>query len=300
MSRRAPERNWITVHADSRRWESVATRPGDIIVSTPPKSGTTLTQGIIHSLLWPYGDAPGPPTTVSSWIDFRMFPVEEVAAVAAAQEHRRFMKTHTPADCLTIDADVSYIVVYRDGRDAVMSWANHRGKYRSEAMRTLNARAAIDGLAPLDAEWIDDMDALLDEWFVECSSVRHLASWWPLRHEANVCFVHYADLLADLEGEMRRIAAFLTIDVPHDAWPAVVARCTIDEMRAAATSAGGLVERFDGGADAFFNKGTNGRWVDVLTAEQLRRYREHVADGLPPEAAEWLEHGSLAIGSRPS
>jgi aryl sulfotransferase len=114
-----------------------------------------------------------------------------------------------------------------------------------------------------------------------------------------VCFVHYADLLVDLEGEMRRLARFLGIDVPDDSWPAVVDRCSLDEMRSAAAATGGLVERFEGGAESFFNKGTNGLWVDVLSDEQLGRYRRHVSEGLDSQTADWLEHGSLALGRRP-
>jgi aryl sulfotransferase len=56
---------------------------------------------------------------------------------------------------------------------------------------------------------------------------------------------------------------------------------------------------FENGADAFFHKGTNGRWRDVLTQKQLDRYEAMVADGLPADAAQWLESGSLATGIRP-
>ena len=57
---------------------------------------------------------------------------------------------------------------------------------------------------------------------------------------------------------------------------------------------------FENGADAFFHKGTNGRWRDVLTPAQLDGYDAMVAGGLPDDAAQWLEYGSLATGTRPS
>jgi aryl sulfotransferase len=293
MSSSAPKGDWITVHADSRRWDQLPLRSSDIVISTPPKSGTTLMQGIAHSLLWPDGEAPGDFLGLCPWVDFRYHPIEQIAEQVGGQKHRRFLKTHTPADCLSLNDDVSYLVVHRDGRDALMSWANHREKYRPEAMEVLNRKAAVDGLAPLDPQWSgDDMDALLDEWLEECSPVRHLAAWWPLRDRDNVCLVHYANLLDDLDGEMRRIAAFLDVEVPDDLWAGVVERCRIDEMRAVAASTDGFTVRFDGGADSFFHKGTNGRWVGVLTENQLRRYDQHVAAGLEPEAAAWLESGS--------
>ena len=35
----------------------------------------------------------------------------------------------------------------------------------------------------------------------------------------NLLMVHYADMKADLEGEMRRVAGFLEIEVPERLWP---------------------------------------------------------------------------------
>jgi aryl sulfotransferase len=45
---------------------------------------------------------------------------------------------------------------------------------------------------------------------------------------------------------------------------------------------------FEGGASRFFHKGTNGRWCDVLTAEDLALY-ESAAARLDPELRAWLE-----------
>jgi aryl sulfotransferase len=69
-------------------------------------------------------------------------------------------------------------------------------------------------------------------------------------------------------------------------------------MRSQADDAGLHDIGFEGGAASFFHKGTNGRWASLLTDEQLARYSAMVSD-LPTDAAEWLEHGSLALGRRP-
>ena len=110
--------------------------------------------------------------------------------------------------------------------------------------------------------------------------------------------MHYNDLKADLDGEMRQLAAFLDIEVPEDLWPATIARCGLSEMRE--ESRGGRIDiMFENGADAFFHQGTNGRWRDVLTPAQLDRYDAMVAAGLPADAVRWLESGSLITGTRP-
>lgn len=127
------------------------------------------------------------------------------------------------------------------------------------------------------------------------SHFHHCATWWELRDEPNVLFVHYNDMLVDLEGEMRRVARFLGVDVDldEDAWPAVVERCRLDSMREDARKAQLHDLGFVGGADSFFYNGSNGRWRGVLT-DELGRYERRVAEVLSPEAAMWLEHGRRA------
>jgi aryl sulfotransferase len=111
--------------------------------------------------------------------------------------------------------------------------------------------------------------------------------------------VHYADLLADLDGEMRRIAEFLGVDVPADLWGEVVKRCEFDTMKSEHEASPILSTAFDDGAQAFFHQGTNGRWRGVLTDAQLQRHADLVHELLPDDAALWLECGSLALGRRP-
>jgi hypothetical protein len=51
------------------------------------------------------------------------------------------------------------------------------------------------------------------------------------------------------------------------------------------------------GVASFFHSWTNGRWRGVITDEQIARIDRAVAE-LPADAAEWLVHGSLALGWR--
>jgi len=295
---RQPTREFRRAIEDSLRWRNFEHRPDDIFISTPPKSGTTWMQGIVSWLLWPAGNAPDDGRGRSPWIDARFVPLDDLLAQLDAQEHRRYIKTHSPADCVPIFEECKYITVYRDGRDALMSWANHRGAMRSELVDFLNASALDEGLPPLPS-WDGDMDELFDQWSTDCSPITHLASWWPLRKEGFAFFMHYNDLKADLEGEMRRFAVFLDIEVPENLWPETVKRCGLSVMREEARSNGRVDKVFENGVDAFFDKGTNGRWRDVLTQAQLDRYAALVANELPADAALWLESGSLVTGTRP-
>ena len=107
-------------------------------------------------------------------------------------------------------------------------------------------------------------------------------------------FVHYGDLLADTETEMRRIAEFCNIEVADDSWPALVDVVRLDAMRAEAKSGGdGSAIVFEGGADRFFFKGGTGRWHGTLTDDDLALY-DKAAAALDPGLRSWLEGGRHA------
>lgn len=255
---------------------------------------------MISSLLWPAGGAPGALGIRSPWVDARIRPIEGVAEALAGQEHRRFIKTHSPANTIPLDPSVRYVTVYRSAPDALVSWGNHRAKLNPTHVELSNELCAADGIAPIPLQFEGDYDVLFDEWSMYCSPAIHLASWWTYRKEPNVLLLHYADMLADLPHNMRRIAEFLDIDVPEACWPAVVDRCRLDAMREAADRSGRMDQGFDGGARAFFYKGGNGRGTELLSSAQLSRCEQHCSELLADDALVWLPSGSMVSGIDPA
>ena len=49
-----------------------------------------------------------------------------------------------------------------------------------------------------------------------------------------------------------------------------------------------------GGAETFINKGTNGRWKDVLTKAQVEAYEKAAEARLGKDCADWLAGGGDA------
>ena len=283
-----PLKPYRTAVYDNRRWERFVHRPGDIFVCTAPKCGTTWTQTIVSSLLWPDGDPPGDVMAISPWLEAEFNPYDELLATYEAQKHRRFIKTHTPADGIPMWNDAKYIFVARDARDAFMSMCHHLEVIKSDVRESLNKRALEDGVPPLPA-WNGDVHGFWVGSLANAELFRHAATFWPLRNEPNVLLVHYNDLKRDLSGEMARIAKFLDIRVPAAKWPATVERCTFEAMKARGEEIGQF-QIFEGGAKGFLFKGTNGRWRDVLTEAELEMYRKRAAEFLPPDAVRWLEN----------
>ena len=284
----AVEREYRSVVSDNRRWSHFVHRPGDVFVCTSPKCGTTWMQTIVTTLLFPTGLPSATVMELSPWIDARFFPVHDVIATLEAQSHRRTIKTHTPADGIPWWSDASYIVVVRDGLDACMSFLNHLSNMRPEAVMSLAASAQVDGIELGDRFPLDDVHAFFAAWLAPPGVwFEHLNSFWTHRNEPNVLFVHFDDLKEDLDGEMRRVATFLGLTVDEPTWLELVDRCTFESMKHRSDEIGDFDRLFIGGADAFLYKGTNGRWRDLLTAEEVAAFDEASTERLPADANVW-------------
>ncbi len=284
-------RAYRTALFDNARWTGFEPHPADVFVCTPPKCGTTWTQTIVANLLWPDGNLPAPVMQISPWLEALFMPEAIVHALLAAQNFRRVIKSHTPADGIPWFPDARYIFVARDGRDAFMSMVNHME--RMKMTDVLNEQAARDGIPGIPT-YDGDVHRYFAEWLKdEFVFFGIVSSFWEKRHDPRLLMVHFNDLKRDLAGEMRRIADHLGISIPESSWPAVVARCTFEAMRENESMVGDMSIAFEGGTKGFLFKGTNGRWRDALTADEVASYQKRLDSELPPEASRWLERGRL-------
>jgi hypothetical protein len=160
---RPQQRIYRTAITDGTRWAAYNHRAGDIFISTPPKCGTTWMQTIVASLLWPDGNFPGVVMETGPWFDGLIYDLDELSTRLEAQTHRRYIKTHTPADGIPIFDTASYVVVARDGRDAFISWVNHMAHMRTDLLGRLNAEAMAQGIDPV-MEFRGDIHEFFDGW----------------------------------------------------------------------------------------------------------------------------------------
>jgi aryl sulfotransferase len=280
-------------HMDSTVWNDFAARPDDVVVATYAKSGTTWTQQIVGQLI--HGADPELRIAdLSPWWDLRIVP-PEVREMVVAQPHRRVLKTHLPADALTMSPQTKYLYVVRDGRDVLMSLYHHHANFLPVAYEMINGTPGLVGPELPAAD--PDVRAYFRAWLEQdgapfWSFWENIATWWALRGQPNVKLVHFEHLKRDLEGEMRAIAAFLDVDLPESLWPQAVRHCTFDWMKANADKIAPLGgEIWNGGATTFINKGVNGRWQDVLTVRDNLDYERVAAEKLGAECAHWVATG---------
>ncbi|MEZ4869351.1 MAG: sulfotransferase domain-containing protein [Caldilineaceae bacterium] len=294
---------------DSTRWQRYQPRAGDIVIATSYKSGTTWMQEIVRQLIFLGQDVPERDRVsvkqISPWLEHPGVPVDEVLNKLETQQHRRFLMCHIPLDGLPFFPQMHYIVVGRDARDVAMSLWNHYDGMVDSLFKNPNSLERQD-VAPLPPP-PQDIHAFWHQWITRgwfaweregypfYGNLHHTQSWWNYRHLPNILFVHYNDLKADLAGEIRQIADFLGIAVDDTLLPSLLQTVSLDVMREREERLKPpLLTVLKNGANTFFYKGTNGRWRDVLSTDELQLYEAKAAEVLTPDCRAWLEQGRQA------
>ena len=277
-------------------WAEFPFRSGDIIISTSAKSGTTWVQMICALLIFQTPALPASIPELSPWLE-SPWPEERARGKRqlAAQQHRRFMKTHTPLNEIPADPQVTYIVVARNPfdvavsqhyQDSVLFAAKDPGRPGGGERPLKSARQSVlDNINQMGTSR-NGRECLFDRM------LKGLSYAWERRTESNVVLVHYEDLSTDLPGEMRRLAKRLEITVPEENWPSLVQAATFKQMRAAADQLQPLqyAEARDAtrGHAAFFRQGSSGDGRALLSEAEAARYYTRAAQIAPQELLSWL------------
>jgi hypothetical protein len=278
---------------DSARWWDFPFRPGDIVVSTRSKAGTTWVQMICLLLVFGRPELPDRLGRLSPWLDWLVESEEDVLARLAAQTHRRVIKTHTPLDGVPLHPRVTYIVVGRHPLDMAVSLYHHSDNIDRRRVAELTGQPETDRppLPPLHewlvrfVDWEGDARTRLDSL---PGTMLHLSDAWARRHDTNVVLVHYDDLVTDLDGSMRRLAGLLGLAVDEGRWPALVQAATFESMRAGAAAPDPDLGVLKNPA-AFFRLGKSGEGRALLSDGEWSHYRDRVAAMAPDELLAWLE-----------
>jgi len=233
------------------------------------------------------------------WLEMPMAPLEDVISRLEGMQHRRVIKTHLALDGVPYFPEARYIVVGRDGRDVAMSlWAFYNNFSDSMYQKMNNLPRCPDSFEQFWSAWIArgwfDWER---EGYPFWSPLHFAQTWWDFRYLPNILFMHFNDMLKDLEGAVRRVADYLSIDLSPARARQVTESSTFDYMKRNVEQFHPLPDStmLKDGPARFFYKGTNGRWKDVLTKDDLELYQQAVARALTPDCARWLENGGEVI-----
>jgi hypothetical protein len=175
--------------------------------------------------------------------------------------------------------------------------------------RAIELRTAVAGAAPRRTAEPPEEPAAFLRWFIDndepptgsgpnglddyCQQVR---TYWDARDRPNVHLFHYADLWADRDGEMRRVAAALGVPVDEDRWPSFVEAAGLRSMRDRAVDTApdahlGIWQS----PEKFFRVGGTRDWASLLGPDGVAHFEERL-HALAGDAAGWAAGGRIALG----
>lgn len=292
--------------ADSSRWERVPVRPGDIVVSSPSKAGTTWTQQIVVRLVLGRSKLEQPVSDISPWFEARTHTDDEIAAIIADQPHPSILKTHTPLDGLPDDAGLRIIALARHPLDVALSFRDHNANLDIPSLAArIDAANGLGDVPPREPPPDDDAEYL--SWWIRndvefsaagpsslaeyCNSI---ATTWARRDDPDVFLLHYDDLGNDPSGAIQELATFLEITPEPGLIDAIVRATSFDALRADAdrTVPFASIDSFHDPA-SFFRVGGS-RNAAALLDDQARHDFEAGMATLGPDAERWAVGGRRA------
>ena len=202
-------------------------RDKDIVISVPLKSGTTWTMNIVHQLL--HGGDPDFDDIYAEvpWIEFRThpdMPAQELLDRVDNMSHARprAFKTHSAPPALPYlaphgDTDVRYVVVFRNPEEALVSAKPFLEKHTNEWHELWGVPKAAVTRPDFTTFYREVIDA--KGW--QHLLFGFLESWWPLRHNDNVLFLHFADMKRDHDGFIRKLSDFIGTQPTDEEWAAI-------------------------------------------------------------------------------
>jgi hypothetical protein len=197
---------------------------------------------------------------------------------------------------------VKFIAIAREGKDVVHSFQTFFGSHDDRWRGMWNYPPGRGASAGAIRSTEDSLEFLTRGEGKEMY-FGYVNAWWQYRHDANVLLLHYADLVRDLESELRKVAAFVGVNVDQRKWAGVVERCRFPWMKKhqikfhhriwgfPEMDATGfrIMKNVDG---VVIRNGTNGDSQGHFTPQMLKKWEAAAEDMLPdPSMRAWAAKG---------
>ncbi len=182
-------------------------RDNDIYIATYPKSGTTWMQMILYQL------------TTKGEMDFKhiyqVSPFLDWAVDGGNYlnqfESTRIMKTHFSYQRFPKRIKGKIIYITRNGIDVAVSQFYHYNSLDDKLTfeNALQARFYRKSM----------------HWF------EHVSGWMQNNKNLDILYLHYEDILDDLEGNIRKVADFCNIPIDENEMPRILERSSFQFMK---------------------------------------------------------------------
>ncbi|WP_052707026.1 sulfotransferase domain-containing protein [Teredinibacter turnerae] len=288
-------KRFVSRHIDSSIWQSVSIRPGDIILGSYAKSGTTWLQNILCQLVHGAGSRINV-NEVSPWIESKLGNRFSVLDQIEKQTHRRILKTHLPLTYFDILPEVKYVYIARDAVDVAWSLHHHHMMANKDWYSLLNNQDIKNEKFSLP---IEDKRSYFFNWLYSDGHPfwpysDNIRSWWKARYLNNVFVLHYKNLTLDFDKTVLMLASFLETNLSSDGVKLIKECSSFEYMRVNAELFAPNGGKFWlGGAKTFFNKGKDGEWNSELSQVDLEEYETFLKEVLGKQCLNWIRKGEV-------
>lgn len=244
--------------------------PQDVFVMTFAKSGTNWMMQIVYQLIHHGKGDFGHIHDVVPWPDARLIsptmkgyaiPLEQATEWQNAPERKRVIKTHLDWQFIPYSEQARYIAVIRDPKDTLVS-----------AYFFLRDSGLGSAMPPVDAM---HRMFVADKFLLGGSWPANAAAFWAQRTRPNVLVVSFKSMKRDLEGTVRRVAAFLGIRVSDEVIQEVCRKASFDYMKSIDEKFAPGKMSLGGQGAAMMRKGKQGASAELLTPAQQQAIDDH-------------------------
>lgn len=278
------EPHWGEISAlhDPRILANFHARSDDVLITTPPKAGTTWMQQILYQLR-----SCGDPDfssidEVVPWLEIQRegrTPQQILQHFETLPEPRLF-KTHCTAEQTPGIGTARIILSSRDPRDCCVSFYHHLMNMTDEA----RARKQI----PTPTSFEEHVEL----WLEFAAWYRNVKSWWPYYQHPKVLWLRYQDMKSDIETSIDQILAFLGWQLSEAQRSIVLHYVSFDWMKThdeKFSSQGASRKQSSFKPGTFIRQGKIGSYRELMTAEQEQRILDKARDWLQPDCLAYLE-----------
>ncbi|XP_074852222.1 sulfotransferase 1B1-like [Carettochelys insculpta] len=249
--------------------EGFQARPGDLLISTYPKAGTTWMQEIVDLILV-RGDmekASRAPTHIR--IPFlEICPPPPLPSGVQQLENApspRVIKTHLPFQLVPKsfwENKCKVIYVARNAKDNVVSY------YYFDQMNKTQ---------PEPGPWELYLQKFMAGKLAWGSWYDHVCRYWEERTNHRILYVFYEDMKEDPAQEIRRVMEFLEVELPPEVVERIIQRTSFQVMKenpmANYSSLPSTI--LDQRISPFMRKGEVGDWKNLFTVAQNEAFDAH-------------------------